>query len=301
MPANAAAILGVLAMIPGFWILRVEGWKETLSIDIATGHTSSTSTFSSQLARAAVYFVIGAALLLVAKVLADKQTPWPPAVQQLMERLGLAPYSSRSPSPMANGILSERPHGLRRFNTPPNWPPTPAGWAPGPGWEPDPSWPPAPPGWQFWIDDSSTHAEPGHSADIAPVKVRRKTARVKLVIGACALIAVLLGVYVWATRGVSDHQVERALKARSQTAYLFKSDGRPRFHITSSTEPEPGWYVVKLKLDDVDTEEGTVVLQQRQGSSDKQLNVIAGPGTAFPNECASYVFPAAVHKMICGS
>lgn len=43
MPANAAAILGVLAFIPGFWILRVEGWKETLSIDIATGHTSSTS------------------------------------------------------------------------------------------------------------------------------------------------------------------------------------------------------------------------------------------------------------------
>jgi hypothetical protein len=97
-----------------------------------------------------------------------------------------------------------------------------------------------------------------------------------------------------------DHKVEQALKERSQTAYLFKSDGSPRFHITSSTEPEPGWYVVKFKLDDVETEEGTVVLQQ-QGSSDKQLNVIAGPGTAFPNQCASSVFPAAVHKTICGS
>jgi hypothetical protein len=37
-----------------------------------------------------------------------------------------------------------------RFNTPPDWPQPPAGWAPSPGWRPDPSWPPAPPGWQFW-------------------------------------------------------------------------------------------------------------------------------------------------------
>lgn len=40
-----------------------------------------------------------------------------------------------------------------RFNPPPNWPPPPAGFEPGPVWRPDPSWPPAPPGWQLWVDD----------------------------------------------------------------------------------------------------------------------------------------------------
>jgi hypothetical protein len=38
-----------------------------------------------------------------------------------------------------------------QFSAPPNWPPPPLGWSPGPGWQPDPSWPPAPPGWHFWL------------------------------------------------------------------------------------------------------------------------------------------------------
>lgn len=42
-----------------------------------------------------------------------------------------------------------------RFNPPPNWPPTPPGWAPDPQWQPDPAWGPAPPGWQFWVDDAA--------------------------------------------------------------------------------------------------------------------------------------------------
>ena len=40
-----------------------------------------------------------------------------------------------------------------KFNTPPNWPAPPEGFAPGPDWTPDPSLPAPPPGWQLWVDD----------------------------------------------------------------------------------------------------------------------------------------------------
>jgi hypothetical protein len=40
-----------------------------------------------------------------------------------------------------------------RFNPPPGWPPSPAGFVPPPGWQPDPRWPAPPPGWQFWLAD----------------------------------------------------------------------------------------------------------------------------------------------------
>lgn len=42
-----------------------------------------------------------------------------------------------------------------KFNTPPGWPPPPAGWVPDATWRPDPSWPPAPPGWNFWLPDDT--------------------------------------------------------------------------------------------------------------------------------------------------
>lgn len=155
-PATAAAILGMLVFIPGLWILEVEGWQETMSIDIDTGQTSTTSTFGSQLARAAVYFAIGAALLFAARILAEKQTSWPPSVQQLMRQPRPTPRSSPNVSPPTNDPFNRSAPVTARFNPPPNWPPPPPGWSPDPSWKPDPSWPPAPPGWQFWIDDSPT-------------------------------------------------------------------------------------------------------------------------------------------------
>ena len=47
-----------------------------------------------------------------------------------------------------------------RFNTPPGWPPAPAGFVPAPGWKPDPAWPPAPTGWNFWVPatEEAAHA-----------------------------------------------------------------------------------------------------------------------------------------------
>ena len=65
-----------------------------------------------------------------------------------------------------------------RFNRPPGWPPTPAGWRPPQGWSPDPSWPAPPPGWVFWVpDEHSTapvalpapnHLQAGPPADMGP-------------------------------------------------------------------------------------------------------------------------------------
>ncbi|MCA2272423.1 hypothetical protein JF780_07720 [Mycobacterium intracellulare] len=150
MPANVAGIVGVLLFLPGFWILRVEGWKETLSTNLATGETSTTSTFWSQFGRAAVYFAIGGALVFASKVLAAKQTPWPPAVQQQIERLGLMPPDAALSSSAPNGDVGRGAQGGSQFHSPPGWPVPPEGWSPSKEWSPDPAWPPAPPGWQFW-------------------------------------------------------------------------------------------------------------------------------------------------------
>lgn len=48
----------------------------------------------------------------------------------------------------------ERPSGSRwRFASPPVWPSPPAGWAPGPGWQPPAEWPQPPASWAFWVRD----------------------------------------------------------------------------------------------------------------------------------------------------
>jgi len=88
-----------------------------------------------------------------------------------------------------------------RFNPPPNWPTPPAGWTPPPGWRPSPSWGPPPPGWQLWIEDSTTFARP-------PLPVARQVAREPLRSKGPAMIVVAaascgLGGFVpplWAAR-----------------------------------------------------------------------------------------------------
>jgi hypothetical protein len=73
--------------------------------------------------------------------------------------VGYGGYRVRS---RRRGLLAARPAVLPaarfsapavRFNPPPGWPVSVAGWTPPPGWQPDPSWPPAPPGWQLWVPD----------------------------------------------------------------------------------------------------------------------------------------------------
>jgi hypothetical protein len=110
-PASVAAVLGVLFFIPALWMLRVEGWTDTTTIDLTTGQTSESSTFGSQFAKAVVFFLIAAAFLFAAKVMAAKRAPWPPAVHQLLEQVGLvSPWGAPPPA---------------SYPAPPNWPAPP--------------------------------------------------------------------------------------------------------------------------------------------------------------------------------
>lgn len=62
------------------------------------------------------------------------------------------------------------PDGRYRWNSPPGWPPPPAGWVPPPGWTPDAGWPAPPPGWSFWSPievqalTASVTTAPAHSS-----------------------------------------------------------------------------------------------------------------------------------------
>ena len=67
------------------------------------------------------------------------------------------------------------------YNSPPNWPPPPAGWRPTAGWTPDPSWPAPPPDWQFW--------GPGPTPPPA-----RKKRRLWLIIGVPVAVVALISV-----------------------------------------------------------------------------------------------------------
>ncbi|MFZ0831643.1 MAG: hypothetical protein WAM92_00895 [Mycobacterium sp.] len=91
----------------------------------------------------------------------------------------------------------------------------------------------------------------------------------------------------------SDQQIEQAL--RPGNAFLFADDGRARFHVTKVIEAQPGWYVVTIELDDVETEPGKVILRQYT-SPDGPLTVVAGPGTSFPPDSVS--LPDAVREAL---
>lgn len=149
-PANVAGIMAVLLVIPGFWVLSVEGWEETTTFDLQTGERTTSSTFGSQFAHAMVYFVLAGALLFAAKIMADKGVTWPPAIQQPLQRFGLVPPVVAASPPVTDAGAVAQPQAEEQFLVPPGWPVPPAGWTPPEGWTPDPEWPPAPDGWQFW-------------------------------------------------------------------------------------------------------------------------------------------------------
>ncbi|MGX9672188.1 hypothetical protein [Mycobacterium sp. HM-7] len=117
------------------------------------------------------------------------------------------------------------------------------------------------------------------------------TGKALLVAGIGIAVVVAMSVAVSAFSGPSDDDVVQALK-RSDTAGIFKN-GRPLFHVTDIDEAGAGWYVARIKRDDVQLETGTVILQR---GSEGRLTVFMGPGTAFP--CKSLVKSVA-KQVIC--
>jgi hypothetical protein len=87
-----------------------------------------------------------------------------------------------------------------RFNPPPNWPPFPPDWRPGPDWQPDPSWPPPPPGWALWVDDQY------RSAPTEAALPQRSGTRKWWIIGGAVLgiVALVAGGTVVAMKSVRD-------------------------------------------------------------------------------------------------
>jgi len=63
------------------------------------------------------------------------------------------------------------------------------------------------------------------------------------------------------------------------------SDGKPTFTLVNASNPLPGWYVVTIRdLSDVDGTNPAKLLIQDTGNNETGLNVLLGPGTAFPAE-----------------
>lgn len=89
-PAKVAVIVGALFILPVLWIIEVEGVTTTTTMDLMTGQTSSSSNFLVQFAKAGFFGMITFGCFVAAKVMENNKTPWPPAVQQQLERRGLA-------------------------------------------------------------------------------------------------------------------------------------------------------------------------------------------------------------------
>jgi hypothetical protein len=89
-----------------------------------------------------------------------------------------------------------------RWVAPPNWPPTPEGFAPPAGWQPDPSWPPPPPGWQFWqpvgIDVNAG----------LPWWKRLSPAQIGWIAGAAIVLVIIVAVIVAGTRQSSNRKLD---------------------------------------------------------------------------------------------
>lgn len=145
-----------------------------------------------------------------------------------------------------------------RFNTPPGWPPTPAGWMPPPGWQPDPSWPSAPPGWVFWTDDSLSTPTDSAPTVPPPPGTPRPASRgwVAPVVGVSTfLVGLLVGVAIGGAGGSSAAQPQAVSTvtvtsgpAATVTVTATPVDGAPATteagESSVATEPETEVFVM---------------------------------------------------------
>jgi hypothetical protein len=113
-----------------------------------------------------------------------------------------------------------------------------------------------------------------------------------LIAAVCAAVVGVASIGASWLSGPSDREIIEALKSSDSSSTMFRG-GRPLFHVVDVDEAQPGWYVARIKRDDIELETGTVILRT-DGSSGGSVTVYMGPGTAFP--CKD--LPEAVAEMV---
>ncbi len=87
---------------------------------------------------------------------------------------------------------------------------------------------------------------------------------------------------------VSDSQVT-SLIIKKSPSLINSSTGQPVFVVVNTQQPVAGWYIITIRNTETTTSDAKVILQDKGGGN---LVIIAGPGTAFSSQYAS--FPAEV-------
>lgn len=98
-PHHVARLLVVVFVIPVFWVLVVQGVTTTTEFDLSTGEYASSSDLWTQIGKVVVFIALGLACALGEKYLKANNTPWPPAVQEQLGKVGLGPSGPIPPSP----------------------------------------------------------------------------------------------------------------------------------------------------------------------------------------------------------
>lgn len=125
-----------------------------------------------------------------------------------------------------------------RFTPPPNWPTPPPGWVPPAGWTPDPAWPPAPPGWQFWVDDTSSApagAAPGSRPSPPPPRRSAGGRWLLVLLAGFVLLALLAGavtVIGFMTRDSASRELvtqtpAASVRVQNECGPITLREGRP--------------------------------------------------------------------------
>ncbi|RAL31803.1 hypothetical protein [Rhodococcus sp. AQ5-07] len=90
-PYHVARALTVLFVIPVLWAFSVEGVTTTTEYDVATGETSSSSDFGSQLGGSIVWILLAVASGVAAWYLAKNRIAWPESIKAQLRQFKLAP------------------------------------------------------------------------------------------------------------------------------------------------------------------------------------------------------------------
>ncbi|HUO61890.1 MAG TPA: hypothetical protein VMT96_00355 [Candidatus Bathyarchaeia archaeon] len=89
----------------------------------------------------------------------------------------------------------------------------------------------------------------------------------------------------------TEEIINTAVKAKP---YLQDANGHLTFGIVKITEPLPGWYVAKVRVQGAG-ELGDIILRET-GVQSSPLTLVAGPATSFPPEYIS--LPDAIRKAL---